>query len=179
MITAEKLREFLEYDPNTGVFRWRFPRVGVRRDRNSIAGTVSKKDGYRIIQINGNLGKAHRLAWLYVHGRWPANQIDHINGIRDDNRITNLREATNAENARNAKRLRSNKSGYKGVYWHKSNRRWIAQVNIDGRCSHLGSFGTAEAAHAAYCDAATKHYGEFARLDTQPIDTPWNPTHDR
>ena len=105
-LTAERLREVLAYDPDTGVFTWKartspFSRVNV----GDVAGNL-RRDGYIEICVDGRKHQSHRLAWLYVYGEWPADQIDHINGIRTDNRIANLREANNAENHHNLRKAR-------------------------------------------------------------------------
>lgn len=96
----------------------------------------------------------HRLAWLYVTGTWPSDQIDHVNGIRDDNRIFNLREATGPENNGNQRQARSdNKTGLLGVYWDKQHKKFSAKIMFSGKHKYLGYFPTAEEAHAAYIKA--------------------------
>ena len=147
-LTVDRLREVLEYDPTAGVFRWRI-QAG-RVPPGGIAGT-SLSRRYWIIRVDGCSCLAHRLAWFYVHGRWPADQIDHINGDGFDNRISNLREATAAENQQNQSLHRNNTSGYPGV--HRSNGRWKAQIKVGGRKIHLGQYDTAEEAHGAYLAA--------------------------
>ena len=156
------LRASLHYDPKTGVFTWR---AGQRRAGRR-AGTISK--GYRQIQIKID-GKAfgfkeHRIAWLFVHGEWPADQIDHINGDRADNRIANLRPATNSLNMANRKLNTNSASGAKGVCWHNGSQRWRARLQFDGKRIHLGDFKNKEAAEIAYEAAAKRHFGEYARL---------------
>jgi hypothetical protein len=159
MLTAERLRELMDYDPETGVFTRRVHAGARGRGRaGDVAGSVDDK-GYIRIVVDGRRRLAHRLAWLYVTGEWPAEQIDHISGVRDDNRMCNLREATHAENCRNAKR-RSGRTGFKGVV--PRGNRYIARIKKGGRCIHLGTFETPEAAHAAYRLGAVEHYGEFA-----------------
>ena len=161
-LTAKRLRELLHYDPETGVFRW------VARGHNTTSGTVAgylHKKGYQMIAIDGRQYRAHRLAWLYVHGFWPSDQIDHIDGIRHNNHIANLRQATNCQNCQNSKRPCNNTSGFKGASWHRQIGKWKAQIMVDGDKIYLGIFATAEEAHAAYCAAAVQHYGEFARFD--------------
>ncbi|MGE0038076.1 MAG: HNH endonuclease [Xanthobacteraceae bacterium] len=103
------------------------------------------------------------MAWLYVTGTWPIEHVDHINGIRSDNRFVNLRLATNSENARNSRRRINNACGYKGVHYKKRLKKFVAQIRVAGRVFHLGVFRTADEAHAAYCKAAKEHFGEFAR----------------
>lgn len=158
MVTAEILRELLHYDPNTGEFWWQVPLANVKRgDR---AGTY--RYGYRVIRINDETYPAHRLAWLYVHGVWPTNEIDHINRDRADNRMCNLREATRRQNMANIAKPVTNTSGLKGAFWNKNNRKWIAQISFDNKKVYLGSFESAEVAHAAYCQANARLNGQFA-----------------
>jgi len=103
------------------------------------------------------------LAWLFVHGFDPPQQIDHINGIRDDNRIANLRLATVAENSQNVGKQSNNKSGFKGVHWHARGKKFRAQIMANGKSKSLGLFHTAAEAAAAYDIAAAELHGEFAR----------------
>lgn len=159
-LTADRLRELLNYDPGTGVFTRKVGRAGNAKE-GEVAGYRSRK-GYRVIKIDCRPYKAHRLAWLYETGAWPADLIDHINGIKDDNRFVNLREATNAENIQNAKRFKSNSSGFKGVSFLRG--RWSSRIRIGGKSKWLGWFYTPEEAYAAYISAAEKYHGEFARL---------------
>ena len=141
-LTAERVRDVLTYDPATGVFRWRVAASG-RVQIGMIAGRT-KIDGYRGIKIDGKEYQAHRLAWLYVHGFWPACHIDHINGIRNDNRLSNLRDVSRSENAQNQYRVL-------GVCLTR--RKFQAQIKIDGKSRYLGRFETAELAHQAYIKA--------------------------
>ena len=106
--------------------------------------------GYICIRVDNVLYTAHRLAWLYAYGRWPTHQLDHINKDRADNRLCNLREATNAENAQNRKR-RDNKTGYTGV--NRENNKWKAEIKLNYKTIRLGLFDTPEEAHAAYLSA--------------------------
>ena len=136
MITQKELKELLHYDPETGVFMWVVLRQGVRN--GGVAGSMSY--GYIRIKVKGRSYQAHRLAWLSIHGKWPKEQIDHINHIRDDNRIENLREATNQENQRNASMKKNNKSGITGVYWYKRDNKWLAYIMTGGKLINLGYF---------------------------------------
>lgn len=122
--------------------------------------------GYRIIRIDGCHCRAHRLAWLWVTGKWAESDIDHVNNARDDNRWCNLRLTTDSQNLANSKRATTNTSGFKGVSWRKVNRNWTAQIEVTGKYYHLGCFGTREAAFRAYADAAVKHFGEYAKPRT-------------
>lgn len=146
MITQKRLRELLHYDPLTGVFTWRQSN-SARALVGAIAG--SKARGYVWIRCDGQLCAAHRLAWLYMTGLLPKQEIDHKNGMKDDNRWSNLREATRKLNMQNERRARiNNKTGYLGVRPH--GKRFQARVKLDGRIHYFGSFGTPEQAHAAY-----------------------------
>lgn len=154
MLTAEELRKLLEYDHKTGVFVFKFQRGS--KKAGEIAGTINKK-GYRYISIHSKLYRANRLAWLYMTGEWPKNQIDHKNMIKDDDRWENLREADNSHNHANVGLRKDNKTGYKGV--RKANRRWAVEVANQ----YIGTFETVEEAYAAYKRRAIELYGEFAR----------------
>lgn len=162
-LTAERLREVLDYDPATGSFIW-VKRIGIRIVVGRLAG-ITDHYGHRYIGIDGERFMAHRLAWLYVHGVWPPDQIDHINGIPDDNRLVNLRLSSQAENSKNQRRSRVNTSGYKGVVWHKGAGRWMAQIWADKVKYYLGLFDTPEEGHIAYCEAASRLHREFARFE--------------
>jgi hypothetical protein len=156
-LTAERLRELLEYSPETGVFTWKV-RSSNRIHIGDEAG--SKKQRYVYILIDGKLRLAHRLAWLYVHGEWPNQDIDHINRNGRDNRIANLRLATMSDNQCNAKTRTDNSTGFRGVFPKRS--KFAAQIRKGSIRWHLGVFDTPEQAHAAYCEAARKLHGAFA-----------------
>lgn len=166
-LTAERLRSVLSYDPETGLFRWR-----VKPNRNIVIGSVagSRRSAARGrndigIRIDGRQHAAHRLAWLYVHGKWPADQIDHINCDASDNRIANLREATAAQNQANRRIGVANTSGVKGVCWHKRERRWYASIKVNGKSKHLGRFKSKKDAAVAYWFASIWFKREFARAE--------------
>ena len=127
------------------------------------AGTVLA-NGYVHIGFCRRYYKAHRLAWLLMTGSWPSALIDHVNGVKSDNRWSNLREATRTQNAANARLAVHNSSGFKGVSFHARRGRWQANIRTEGRYRYLGLFDTAEEAHAAYSREAKKHFGEFARI---------------
>lgn len=146
-----RLRELLHYDSGTGIFVWRVSKGGVRA--GNLAGTKNR-DGYLKIQVDGLSCLAHRLAWLYVYGRWPEGLIDHINGIKLDNRIANLREATSSENQQNTRQANiNNRFGFLGVSWNKRNNHWQARIKVNGAHKHVGCFDSAEEAYAAYLEA--------------------------
>jgi len=153
-ITAKHVREMFDYNPEDGHLRWK-KRAARRVVIGAIAGSL--RGGYRVVMVHGRHCYAHRLIWLWVHGEWPMVMIDHINGIKDDNCLLNLREATRSENLANQFR----KDGLKGVW--RNRKRWSARINKDGVRHHLGNFLTPELAHAAYCKAAKSMFGEFAR----------------
>lgn len=138
MLTHAHLISILDYSPQTGSFTW-IDCKSSRKLNGALAGAIDAK-GYRYINILGKNYREHRLAWFYMKGVWPLNQIDHINRIRDDNRFENLREATNQENMRNASCPSHNTSGYVGVNWHKGDRRWRAFIKVNGKSIHLGNF---------------------------------------
>ena len=158
MLTQEQLKEKLSYNQETGDFTWL---VG-RKMAGKIAGTENNK-GYLRIAINKKKYLAHRLAWLYVYGKMPAEDIDHINGLTHINCIKNLRECTDAENQWNAGIARNNTSGFKGVSWNKNVGKWRAQICIANKELYLGAFETAELASAAYNAKAKEIHGEFYR----------------
>lgn len=151
-LTAERLREVLAYDPESGLFTWLIrPSMAVRI--GDVAGSLSDK-GYLIIRINKQNYKGHRLAWLYIKGEWPVDQIDHINHVKSDNRVANLRAVTNAENGQNRDRPhRNSKSGVRGVHYVAARDRWCASIRVSGRLRHVGHYKTAEEAHQAYLNA--------------------------
>ncbi|CAN1724414.1 protein of unknown function [Hyphomicrobium sp. 1Nfss2.1] len=177
MLTAERLRELVTYDPETGVMRWRVSRRGKIKPGN-IAG-YSATDGYLQITVDRRTYMLHRLAWLYVHGEWPSLSIDHINGVRDDNRIVNLRPATVAQQRRNICLRSDNTSGLPGVRWIPQKRRWIARIKVNSVYRHLGCFHDKLAAKEAYERAAEKYFGEFAsHLSRRPVASPSNANGD-
>ena len=151
MLTQELLHHLFDYDATNGNLIWRVKKN--RAKPGAVAGNISH--GYCRIKINKKHYGAHRLIWLYHFGVMPENDIDHINGNPADNRLENLRLATRAENKQNLRKPRTdNKSGYLGV--SKNRKKWIAQIGINGKYHHLGSFDTPELAHEAYLEAKTK-----------------------
>jgi len=142
-LTAERLRELVIYHPETGLFEWRLPRSGV--GPGLFSGSPGSQ-GYLRIQIDGQRYAAHRLAWLYAYGEWPKRQIDHKNKVRSDNRLRNLRPASNAQNSRNRKLNRNNTSGHRGVFWSKVAERWQTYIMYKGKYRHLGLFDSIDLA---------------------------------
>jgi hypothetical protein len=162
-LRIEEVRSFLDYDLITGLFRWK-EQMGGYAQKGTIAGSVDKSR-YRRIRINKTVYAAHRLAWLYVTGKWPKNDIDHKNLIRDDNRFYNLREATRAQNIANTKVRSDNKTRLRGVTQCRyPDPGFISRLTINGERIYLGYFKSAAEAHAAYLIAAQKFYGEYHRV---------------
>lgn len=160
-LTAKRLREVLRYDPQTGQFTW-LVRLSIRILIGRNAGRINRH-GYRIITIDCVRYHAHRLAWLYMTGEWPAHYIDHANLDKADNRFANLREASRQQNSANTKTPSNNRSGFKGVQWHPQTKKWRARIGFNGKHQSLGLFKSPEEAHAAYAEAAEKLFGEYAR----------------
>ena len=134
MISQELVKELFSYDHASGEFLCRKARGNLKV--GDVAGTVDYQ-GYVRISISGRRYRAHRLVWLYVYGIMPDTEIDHINGIKNDNRLSNLRLATRAQNETNKGKQRNNKSGYKGVSWDKENNKWTALITINRKQKYL------------------------------------------
>ena len=171
------LKERVKYNPDTGVFRWLprprsdFKQVGRQQwwNREKAGNEITLRvSGYTIVFITLPNGarvrfNAHRLALAFAKGQWPTAEVDHINGIRTDNRLGNLREATRQQNACNLP-LRANKtSRYRGVHYSASRQKWCAQISERGKNKNLGRFDTEDEAHIAYERAAREAYGPYAR----------------
>lgn len=156
----ERVRQILEYEPVTGRLLWRV--TSGRAIAGREAGNFDKTIGYRRVPIDGKSILAHHVVWGIVKGVWPA-QLDHTDGDKANNRIENLRESDQRQNLANIGRPRHNTSGKKGVSFHKATGMWQAQINIAKKKKYLGTFSTADEAHAAYLAAAIAEYGEFAR----------------
>ena len=160
-LTAERLRELLYYDPETGVFT-RLISIS-NSPVGRVAGTQTH-NGYKKISVNGKIYFSHRLAWLYVHGVWPKEQIDHIDGDRLNNRLGNLREATAAQNSQNLHDARSdNKAGLIGAHRNNQKNCWFSQIKDGNKNRYLGSYATAQDAHNAYLIAKSELH-EFSQL---------------
>lgn len=154
-LTAERLRELLHFDPQTGVFTWR---AGASKQKPGRVAGALVAEGYIRIRVDYRLYMAHRLAWLYVYSKWPAKQIDHENRVRSDNRLSNLREATQSENSQNTLKLCTNKSGHKGVFFDGTRKKWCSRIGFDGKETHLGYFTDVKAAAKAYVTASANHH---------------------
>lgn len=150
MLTQEKLKELLHYNPQTGFFTW--VKSKGRAKAGSIAGCPDK-DGYILIGINRKLYKAHRLAFIYMEGSEPSHDVDHINRVTGDNRWSNLRHATRSQNNINRK--------CKGYYWSSGIRKYCALIQVNGNKIHLGYHESEAEARKAYIDASLKYFGQF------------------
>lgn len=167
-LSPTQIRDLLDYEPATGLFTWR-ARVGEdpsvkawnTRFAGELAGTIDRR-GYRRIKIHSTYYAGHRLAWIWMTGEWPPEDVDHINLNKGDNRFSNLRLASRSENQANVPAKSHNKLGIKGVCW-KPAQGFHAQIKKNGKVRSLGHYKTAEEAHAAYVKAATEVHGEFAR----------------
>ncbi len=166
MLSLKRLNSLLSYDPKTGQMRWLSKTspahmVGI----GSLAGSKDAK-GYLRIMIDGRRYGVHQLAWVISTGKWAKRHVDHINGVKGDNRLLNLREATDSQNKANGGAYKGSLSGIKGAYYEPqrtSYKKWRAVIRKGGKLKHLGYFATPEEANAAFAAAATKLHGEFAR----------------
>lgn len=140
MIDQEKLKEYLAYNKETGLFTRKISVANNKAKKGSLCGFYDKKIKYITIKIESKNYLAHRLAWLYVYGEFPCNQIDHINHNKIDNRICNLRDVTNSENQKNTKLPKNNKTGHIGVYFDKQKNKYRSQINSNGVRYNLGTF---------------------------------------
>lgn len=156
-LTQARLQDILDFDPTTGVFRWRRTTHAV--DAGQIAGFPHGRWGYWRIGIDGGRYMLHRIAWLYVHGVWPPAEIDHIDGVKSNNAIANLRSVTRGENMHNQRVAhRSNRSGLLGAHWRPEDGKWVAQISLGRRKIYLGIFDSGADAHAAYLAAKVKFH---------------------
>ena len=170
----------LSYDPKTGIFIWRYreskPATWNGQFPGKVAGNFNQR-GYRQIRLDNRLFMAHRLAWVLMTGENPATEIDHINGVKDDNRWSNLRAATGKENSQNRRVRKDSKSGLKGVSWNKKSRKWLATISVEGQTKYLGFHNTPEDAHQAYVAGAIKYFGEYSNDGLGPIAHPFGSNH--
>jgi len=146
MITQNRLKELLDYAPETGVFTWKvsYPRA----QKGAVAGAKDTY-GYVVIRLDKILYKAHRLAWLYIAGEWPVKGLDHINQVKNDNRISNLRLADQSMNMHNVPVRTGSKSGISGVTWRADRKKWNARIKVGYKNFNLGLFNDVTSAIAA------------------------------
>ena len=162
MLTQERLKELLHYDEETCVFTWiTSPRNNVPAGK--IAGTYDK-NGYLRILYKGKLYMGHWLAWLYVYGKWPDNEIDHINGNPSDNTILNLRDVTRKQNMENKKVYKNSKTGYPGVTWHSRDKKWNVRIGHYGKRISLGYFDDLNEAISVRIKAENETYTHNFRV---------------
>lgn len=158
MLSLDELKAHIHYNPDTGVFT----RL-VKTSNRSLIGAASGgygAHGYYRVSLLGKRYYAHRLAWFYVHGEWPE-EIDHVNGVRDDNRLSNLRLASRRENCVNAPAKLSNTSGFKNVSFNAERNQWMARGRHLGKRKNLGLFDTPEEAYQAWKRFAASSDGDF------------------
>jgi len=160
-IDIEYAKSILDYNHDTGLFTRKVS--SGRGKAGSIAGHL-KDNGYIQMYVNYKRIGGHRLAWAFHYGYFPNEEIDHINCIPSDNRISNLRLCTRAQNSANIPKRTNNKSGIKGVCWHKKSKKWTAQICANYKIIKLGYFENIKDAELAYKEAANKYHGNFARL---------------
>lgn len=176
ILTQETLRELLDYNPETGIFTWKprplgtFASVRAGNQWNSRfsgkpAGCTDQLNGYTKITVHGRTCSAHQLVWLYVYGKRPKHEIDHINGVRNDNRLKNLRDVPHVTNQQNQKRAqKSNQScGLLGVTWNKQSEKWQSYIRYGGRRHFVGHFSCPKEAHSAYLERKAKHHPGYVR----------------
>jgi hypothetical protein len=156
-VTTERLRELMDY--RDGVLYWK---NSARDGWNGKSVGSKAENGYLVSRVDGELYKVHRLVWLW-HGKQLPKILDHINGVRDDNRIENLRSCDDAGNARNRKKPQNNSTGYSNVIWNKRNRNYNVQITVNRKKMHIGVFDDIELAALVAEEARDKYFGEFAR----------------
>lgn len=158
-LDPELIRSLFDYDPITGILKWKTYRSGINSDR-----IVSSQDsrGYIVVKIDGSTYKAHRVIWAHYYGVWPVEEIDHQNFNHSDNSILNLKERTRAQNMMHSPVQIKSKSGIKGVTWFSSGKKWRADIRVNYKLIYLGLFDSIEEAATARKKAETLYFGEYA-----------------
>lgn len=159
-MNINELKLLFSYDPDTGAIHWIAKGKGMIKKK--AAGTLLHS-GYLGICVGSKRWQAHRIAWALHNDQWPKDQIDHINGIKTDNRICNLREATNSQNGKNLKLSKANKTGIAGVCWSERYQNYRSYIKVDHKQKYLGTFKTLDEASKARHEAEDKYFGEWKR----------------
>lgn len=169
ILTYSEVSELLEYAPETGALTWK-PRARNRgwNRAQGVAKHISDQ-GYITINIKGRPYRGHRIAWLLHYGEWPAANIDHINRVRSDNRISNLRVVEQAGNMQNTSIYKTNKSGHKGVFWHKEISKWWAYIDVGGKRVSLGRFSDKTEAISVRKEAEQMYHQYAIPLDANAL----------
>lgn len=163
MTPEQKLKVYMGYDAETGKLAWvKSPNASVPVGKE-VQSTTDR--GYYLFRLDKIRYSAHRVAWLLHYGCWPEGEIDHVNGITGDNRIVNLRDVTHQQNMFNQAPRKGGTSKYKGVYWHKANRKWRAVSQYLGKKVHIGMFNCETAAAMAYDNYVKATFKGFARCN--------------
>jgi HNH endonuclease/AP2 domain len=162
-MNIDVLKSLLRYDPETGLIYW--IAKGKGKIKKKAAGTLLHS-GYLGICIGLKRWQAHRIAWALHHGDWPKDQVDHINGVKIDNRACNLREATNSQNGKNLKLSKANKTGIAGVCWNKKHQSYRAYIKVEHKAMYLGTYKNLDDAAKARRNAEDKYFGEWKRNKT-------------
>jgi len=161
-VPHDRLLDVLAYSPETGAFIWRVD-MAKNKCAGRLAGNVRSKTGYVCISIDGVRYLGHRLAWFYMTGAWPSNEIDHIDRQGWNNRWNNLREASRAQNSQNTDRKKG-LSNFKGVIWDNERQKWAPKIGLNGKCINLGRFDDIEEAKAARLAAETRLFTHSPRV---------------
>ena len=165
-VTAEFVRQVFDYNADLGCLIWKYrPDRSARwngRYAGKPAGTVSFHKRH-IVKVNKKSYHTPRIIWLWMTGKWPCHEVDHIDCNPLNNRWDNLRDATRNQNQHNSQIYKTNTSGFKGVYFDKQSGKWKAQISLHGKRHNLGRYQTPEDAYAAYCRAGQTMHGQFFR----------------
>lgn len=162
--SREEIMKDVSYDPETGVFRSNIDAHNGRWRAGRIVGSPAGR-GYYKVTVNGSQRYCHRLAWVYCYGTSPEGEIDHIDGDRSNNAISNLRIANKSQNMWNSKIRKNNSTGLKGVTFIEKRNKYKSRITANGTVIFLGLFQTKYEAHSEYCFAAIKYFGEYARFE--------------